>query len=368
MALKEEIEARRANIHTDGYPMSIGEIISMYRDGEIDIHPEFQRFFRWSPVQKSKLIESILLGIPIPSIFVSQRKDGVWDVVDGLQRLSTIFETIGELRSEKGDTVPKLVLSATKYLPSLENKVWSDDESDPNSLGRDLQLIVKRAKIDIKIVLRESDDSSKYELFQRLNTGGSVLSDQELRNCVVIMVNRDFFKWMKTLGDDDSFRKCIALTDRQTDEQYHLELLTRFLVFRRFPADEMTRALKDLGTFLNDRIMEIALSASFDKSNEEAAFRFTFGHLASALGANAFHRFDSAKGKFVGSFLISAFEVLAMGLGYNFEAYTGAPDRLEQKAKRLWKNNEFLDGIGSGVTASSRMPVTIPLGRKLLKP
>src|ERR1700690_4336180 len=98
----EEIETKAQTIHTDAYPMSIGELISVYKDEELDIHPEFQRFFRWTELQKSKFIESILLGIPIPSIFVSQREDGVWDVVDGVQRLSTIFEFTGVLRNEDG--------------------------------------------------------------------------------------------------------------------------------------------------------------------------------------------------------------------------------------------------------------------------
>lgn len=71
MSLNEEIKARRAEIRSDGYPMSIGELINMYKDGGLNIHPEFQRFFRWTVEQKSKLIESILLGIPLPSIFVS---------------------------------------------------------------------------------------------------------------------------------------------------------------------------------------------------------------------------------------------------------------------------------------------------------
>jgi len=86
----------RKEIRTDGYAMSIGEWISLYENKEIDIHPEFQRFFRWSINQKSNLIESILLGIPIPTIFVSQRKDGVWDVVDGLQtEVSEIITDFG---------------------------------------------------------------------------------------------------------------------------------------------------------------------------------------------------------------------------------------------------------------------------------
>ena len=98
MSLDQEIKDRGSEIHSDGYAMSIGELMNLYRDGELDIHPEFQRFYRWSVEQKSRLIESILLGIPIPSIFVSQREDGVWDVIDGVQRLSTILEFAGELK------------------------------------------------------------------------------------------------------------------------------------------------------------------------------------------------------------------------------------------------------------------------------
>ena len=101
MSLDDEINAKRREIRTDGYPMSIGEWISLYEKDEIDIHPEFQRFFRWTKTQGTKLIESILLGIPIPPIFVSQRRDGVWDVVDGLQRLSTIYQLIGILKDEE---------------------------------------------------------------------------------------------------------------------------------------------------------------------------------------------------------------------------------------------------------------------------
>src|SRR5437867_2884886 len=102
MALQEEIDVMRKEIRTDSYSMSIGEWISLYEKDEIDIHPEFQRFFRWTDLQKTRLIESILLGIPIPPVFVSQREDGVWDVVDGLQRLSSIYQFAGILTDEEG--------------------------------------------------------------------------------------------------------------------------------------------------------------------------------------------------------------------------------------------------------------------------
>ena len=71
MSLLEQINTKRREIKTDGYPMSIGEWTSMYESNELDIHPEFQRFYRWTPAQKAGLIESILLGIPLPPVFVS---------------------------------------------------------------------------------------------------------------------------------------------------------------------------------------------------------------------------------------------------------------------------------------------------------
>ena len=95
--LQNQIDTARMQVHTDSYPMSIGELINLYDDGELDIHPEFQRIYRWTDEQKSKLIESILLGIPLPSIFVAQRQDGIWDVVDGLQRISTILSFLGKM-------------------------------------------------------------------------------------------------------------------------------------------------------------------------------------------------------------------------------------------------------------------------------
>ena len=238
MTLMEEIDERRAEVRSDGYPMSIGELINLYRDGELDIHPEFQRFYRWSPEQKSRLIESILLGIPIPSIFVSQRDDGVWDVIDGLQRLSTIFELVGELRDEHGDKRPPLELKRTKYLPSLEGKRWEDDAPEIG-IGDRHKLIIRRSKIDVKIILRESSEATKYELFQRLNTGGSGLSDQELRNAILIMVNPDAYRWISDLAQDENFQACTPLTDQAKSKQFDLELVTRFIVFRRLDESKL---------------------------------------------------------------------------------------------------------------------------------
>ena len=89
--LEQRIKDLRNNLTTDRLDMSYGEIINMYQSGDLIISPEFQRLFRWKNFQKTRFIESILLGIPIPPIFVAEDKEGKWELVDGLQRLSTVL-------------------------------------------------------------------------------------------------------------------------------------------------------------------------------------------------------------------------------------------------------------------------------------
>ena len=371
MGLDQEIKDRRAEVHSDGYPMSIGEIVNLYRDSELDIHPEFQRFYRWSPEQKSRLIESILLGIPLPSIFVSQRDDGVWDVVDGLQRLSTIFELMGELKDENGERLPPLTLTRTKYLPSLEGMKWRDDDAN-RSIGSANELLIRRSKIDVKIILRESSSDTKFELFQRLNTGGSKLSDQELRNAILLMVNPEAYRWIERLASDGNFIACLPLTERLESERYDMELVTRFVLFRSLEEKEL-RSVGDLGEFLTDRIAELAQSERFRETaaNEGEAFKFTFERLASSLGEDSFRKYDAASGRHLGGFSVAAYEPIAMGLGYNFERYSAAGKRarnIKQISRSLWTNEEFLNNSGTGVRASTRVRRTIPLGRQLFSP
>ncbi len=367
MALHDEIENGAREIATDGYAISIGEIINIYKDGELDLHPEFQRFFRWKQAQKSKLIESILLGIPLPSIFVFQRTDGVWDVIDGLQRLSTILEFAGELKEEDGAKKPQLPLTKTRYLPSLEGKYWNSPDAT-NSFGDAERRMIKRAKIDVKIIKSDSSETSKFELFQRLNTGGSIASDQEVRNCLLIMNNREMFKWIEELAQNADFQLCTALTSRQLEERYDLELILRFMILKGLREDQL--AFEDVGDFLTDQMLNIAsLTSHFSQRSSKEAFENTFRALvASGLEDDSFRKYDANKGRFLGSFSISGFEAVAVGLGSRFEQ-SNSPvngERLIEAIKQIWGTREFTEYSGSGVRASSRIPHIVPLGRRII--
>lgn len=360
--LQGEIDKTRAEIRSDGYAMSIGEWISMYEKNELDIHPEFQRFFRWSPKQKSRLIESLLLGIPVPQIFVAQRPDGIWDVVDGLQRLSTIFQFAGILKDQDDQPMPALTLEPTTYLPSLAGRRWEDDEHPDQSFNQTQRLLIKRAKINVSIILKESDEMAKYELFQRLNTGGSMLSEQEVRNSILVMMNNNLYRWLRELSKDGNFVKCVALSDRSLDEQYDMELVLRFIVFRAMPLMEL-KSIGDVGDFLTDQAKSLAEDKSFDYKKEEIAFRETFALLASTLEDDSFRRFDKKKGRFVGGFSVSAFEAVAIGMGYNPKLAKANPSAIADKIKTMWDDSDFVENSGSGIRASSRVPKIVPYGR-----
>ena len=285
--LLQDIESRAKEIHTDAYPMSIGELVSIYREGELDIHPEFQRFFRWSPQQKSKFIESLLLGIPIPSIFISQRDDGVWDVVDGVQRLSTIFEFMGILTDKKGDLLPASSLVATEYLPSLQDRIWESPDQPENSFPNALRLHFKRQKLDLKIIKKESDQGAKYDLFERLNTLGSQLSDQEVRNCLLVMLNPEFYRWLDELSSYEPFQQTLALSDRPLQERYDMELALRFIILVNEP-DENLSGITDVGLYLTRKMRALATKPKFNFNTTQKLFEKTFKTLFETFGEGCF--------------------------------------------------------------------------------
>ena len=107
--LEKEISGEREKISPNRMDISFGELISLYKNKELIISPDFQRLFRWSLEQRTALIESLLLSIPIPPIFVSEDENGVWELVDGLQRVSTFLSFFGEFEesNELKETIEK---------------------------------------------------------------------------------------------------------------------------------------------------------------------------------------------------------------------------------------------------------------------
>lgn len=363
--LEAEIDKKRLEISADSVSMSITELSNLYREGILVIRPEFQRLFRWSSEQKSRLVESILLGIPLPSLFVSQSQDGKWELVDGLQRVSTILQLQGLLPGLKGTSPQPFVLQATKFLPHLENHSWTG-HGNTTALTEAQKLDIRLSRLDIRVIKRSSDPKAKYDLFQRLNSFGSALTAQEIRSAMMAGLNHSALEWTTKLTKDPAFTSCVTLNDRQREEQYDIELVLRFLMLHQL--SDVTRSkLADFPAKLDDWAADLA--ADFDALAPalEAVFTRTFEYLAAAGNENLFRRWDDSLMQFRGGFLNTAYEVIAMGAGYCMAQ--GEKPRLdpEEAARQLSRALSKSSRFATGLATADRLVKTIPLGRKLMR-
>lgn len=333
----------------------------MYRDSELIISPPFQRLFRWDSAQKSKLIESILLGIPLPSIFVAQDAEGRWELVDGLQRVSTLLQLQGLLDQ---DQYPPLSLEGTKYLPSLEGLVWESDTAP--SLLPAQRLDIKRAKIDVKIIQRDSDPKTKYDLFQRLNSYGALLTNQELRNAQLVGINSEFASWLRSLADYSSFQEMISLSDNLLERRYDEELVLRFLYLHALNGEQI-RTLRHFQDNLEEYAVNLALNFSSEKRKElEQTFTSTFDLLLHN-DSSLLRRWDPAKNQYRGGFLNSAFEAIATSVGYYIGNDISFNQNLKYVTQEFWSHPSMQSRFATGKSTEERMRLMIPIGREALK-
>lgn len=178
------------DIFVENKPFSLKQIFDLINDGDIELSPDFQRNFIWDNTRQSRLIESIFLGLPLPSIYLSQYDDGRLTIVDGLQRIMTI----------KRFLTNNLRLNNLEYMTECNGKTYEQLKTvfSPLRLRRFGQTQIMCFVIDYR-----SPNKLKFDLFRRLNTGGKPLNNQEIRNCLsrhevrmVLkdMVENDFFK------------------------------------------------------------------------------------------------------------------------------------------------------------------------------
>lgn len=361
MALNDEIVNARKEIVADGYDMSVGELINLYRDGELKINPAYQRLFRWDTTRKTRFIESMLLGLPLPPIFVFQLTDGVWELIDGLQRVSTLLEFVGFLKEVDGTNVLPSRLEGTSFLPSLANKGWEPSAPGADDgIGTTQQIQLKRARMRVEILKQESDPQTKYELFQRLNTGGLNLSEQEVRNSVGIMLNPDFQAWLVARAESQNFLRTVAQTSAAMERQSHVELVLRYLAFRNIQYNQGL----DVHEYLDKALLSMAINADFDRPSEQAVFDRTFSFLDAAMGQDAFKRWDGQA--FTGKFLMSVFEVVALGVSKNIDAIEAMMESsrarfIKDKCRDLWALPQFSQYSGAGVRGTTRLAKLLPL-------
>jgi hypothetical protein len=312
------------------------------------------------------------MRIPIPPIFVYEMADGQWELVDGLQRLSTILEFTGNLRHpDTKDIIPAISLAGTTYLPSLSGAYWSPEfvpEDTPQAFAFDgaLQRAVRRAKLGVQILEKKSDQKSKYDLFQRLNSGGAIANAQELRNCTIIMYNEAFFNNIKSLSEINSFKELTQFSENELKLSRDMEFVCRFISFLY----ETYTPGVDIEIYVDRAIINISDQARHDSySKINADFSSTFDLILKSVGKDGLKRFTD--GEFKGRIGRTALEIICIGIAKNIDsisALKNKEDFISSQIKTLWSEPDINRFTSAGVSGTDRVRRTIPFGMHWFDP
>lgn len=332
--LEKIVAKKRNSLKTDRLDMSFGEIMSLYEDGELFITPEYQRIFRWSPFQQTRFIESVIVGIPIPPIFVAEDGKGKWEVVDGLQRLSTIFAFFGLL-----DTVPdknNSILTQGEMIKELEG-------ISINDLPLKLKIGIKRSVCRVEIVRWDSKEDIRYELFNRLNTGASPLSEQEIRNCIFRAYPVDFNQVLRDIAKNPNFIELISPSQRRIDEMFLEELALRYFAFKHLESEFKTTVPQ----FLTDFMKEVSKgNVILDINNAKIKFLAYIKFLNTNFGKEVFRP--------KGMFAMHLFDSLAYAIPKTFKKISGNESAIISAITQL-KSDSLYNDLSTSTFSNSRI-------------
>ncbi len=267
-------------IRVDTKPFSIEHVCKLIFSKKLDISPDFQREFVWTEItRKSRLIESIMLRIPIPAFYLSQDVDGNYQVVDGIQRLTVIKDFVDN----------KFKLKNLEYLTTLEGR-WFRNPSKPSSHSISAMYSgrIEDTQLFFNIIDPATPEQVKYDIFRRINTGGKTLNAQEIRNCLSSVKTRQLLKDMVEL---ESFLQATRRSVNRT-RMADKEMALRFVAFYLLDTHKLN-ALEYKGNmddFL-DQVTEVINKAN-DKLRSDIinAFDNAMNNAYTLFGDNAFRK------------------------------------------------------------------------------
>ncbi len=258
-------------IKIDQQNVNLGFLIEMLENDEIDLMPDFQRSMDlWNATQKSQLIESLLLGLPLPSFYFSvDDKTDKWLVVDGLQRLCTFNDFIVE---------KKLSLTGLEFL---------DDDFDGktyNDLSREEKRKISGAKINLYVIEKQTPSDVKFLIFKRVNTGGLVLTPQEMRHALNQGIPS---KFIKELAEVEEFKTatCDSVRTKRMEDR---DFANRFVAFYLLGYENNYEG--ELDKFLNDGMERLAIITKEERNNIKEVFTKSMKLCFDIFGDDAFRK------------------------------------------------------------------------------
>ncbi len=257
-------------IKVDQQNVNLGYLIEMLEEGEIDLMPDFQRSMDlWDETQKSQLIESLLLGLPLPSFYFSiDDKTGKWLVVDGLQRLCTFKDFIVN---------KTLSLTGLEFLDNFEGKTYND-------LSREQIRKISGAKINYYVIEKQTPSDVKFLIFKRVNTGGLVLTPQEMRHALNQGIPAKFIEQLAKVEEFKTATCGSVRTKRMEDRDF----INRFVAFYLLGYEDKYDG--ELDKFLNDGMERLANTKDSERLEIENAFKKSMKLSFDIFGDDAFRK------------------------------------------------------------------------------
>ena len=326
--LSQQLGTQRRMVDFDTFDIQLQELLRMLDSGQISIAPAYQRQFRWDSERCSQLIESLMLGIPIPNLFMATNEDNTWETVDGVQRLSAIVKFAGSDELRK-----KLRLDGALVLEGLQ-KIDKFNGLTFETLPSTVQQHIRTRPLKVVTLNDKSDKVVRFDLFERLNTGGISLSKQEIRDCVF---QGPFAAKLDELAATNDFRTVVRLTSKQMRDGTIEECVLRFFAF----LDRYKKFDHSVTEFLNG-YMEDA-SEHLDPTRERE-FRHVLGELVKCFPDGI--RRPGRKGNTP----LNLYEGVSVGAALALRK----SDRLETHNLQQWLGSDELRKYTTGATNDRR--------------
>jgi len=338
---------------------SLRDVVDQIREKDVDLSPDFQRDYVWKQRQRTRLIESILLGIPLPAFYFNQDKEGAYQVVDGVQRLSTI-----SLFMNDGHVLDKVDL---EYLHSMHGLTYSGLDTAALRRFRSTQIVVH-------VIEPQTPDEVKYDIFGRVNTLGSPLSAQEIRHAMSKDRSRHFLKELAELLEfDQATAWCYWRRDAESEDGWvresgrmtNRELALRFCAFRHYSGDDY-RKYQSLDAFLveytrriDGRSEQVASLGDKDLKKLKADFKRAMENAYEVLGKAAFRPWPLAQAR-RGPINRAVFESQAVSLAdYPLDKLLQKKDEIVFAFRQAFDDQQYLSavtvGTGSPAAVETRL-------------
>ncbi|MGO9246494.1 MAG: DUF262 domain-containing protein [Verrucomicrobiia bacterium] len=333
-----------ADIVTFNELRSCADLVRMHKQGTLEIQPEFQRHVVWKVPSQTRFIDSLIKGLPIPSMcFSHDYSTGKWQVIDGLQRITSIIKFLDEENwrlSNIADIDPLIAGKSTRD--------FRDPKSPLNKLFsrvQDITIPVNVIRCDYK---KASHTNFLFTIFHRLNTGGMRLTNQEIRNCIY---TGELNMLLIELSDGETWARLVATKSRNSDRFQGEELILRFFAF----CDNLQNYTGRLARFLNDYMRENRNPGSEWIENKRVLFNRTAKLLAAGIPGRQRET-------------TTVLEALTYGISQHLDKLEGAGEPLLQARIQEIKNNtEFIEkSSGQALAGREKVESRLAIAKRIL--